>query len=68
MICPKCENRNFEPSDDVKKPLHNMGNKQYYKTFDTRNYVCLDCGFKFQTKEEYFRPLRSRDQKDLFED
>lgn len=60
MNCPKCHNRNFTPSADFKKPIQNLGNKQHYMTFDTRRYICIQCGHKWITKEEWYRDIDLR--------
>jgi len=57
MNCPKCQNRGFEPTADVKRPLVNLGGKQHYDNFDLRRYACLQCGAAFITKEVYFRDV-----------
>jgi rubredoxin len=66
MKCPKCKNKGFRPTEELKHPLLNMGNKEKYDTFDTRRYVCLQCGYKFMTSEEYYREIDSG-QASLFE-
>ena len=58
MTCPKCQNKGFVPSDECKTPLLNAGGKRHYQTFNTRRYVCLQCGHHFMTKEEYYRIIR----------
>jgi len=57
MNCPKCQNRGFEPTADVKRPLVNLGGKQHYEKFDLRRYACLQCGHVFITKETFFRDV-----------
>jgi predicted nucleic-acid-binding Zn-ribbon protein len=57
MKCPRCRNKNFEPTPDVKSPLKNMGNKEHFDTFDTRRYVCLQCGYSWMTKETFYRDI-----------
>lgn len=56
MVCPKCKNKNFMPSKEVKTPLHNRG-KQKYSAVNYRYYVCLECGYNFITKEEFEREI-----------
>lgn len=60
MKCPQCRNKAFVPTKDVKKPLHNLGNKEYFESFITRRYICLQCGYKFITKEEFYRDIEVR--------
>lgn len=67
MKCPKCKNKGFVPTRDLKKPLQNMGNKQYYETFITRRYICGQCGYYFVTKEEWYRDVEISRQHNLLE-
>lgn len=67
MKCPKCHNKNFYPTRDIKKPLQNLGDKQYYETFITRRYICIQCGHAFITKEAWYRDVETRKQNSLFE-
>ena len=67
MKCPQCGNRNFRPTEDVKRPLKNLGHKEKFPTFDTRHYVCLQCGYAFITKETFYREVKvRRNQLELF--
>lgn len=56
MRCPKCENINFVPTEDVKYPLKNFG-KQKYDKFNYRYIFCLQCGYRFVTKEVFEREV-----------
>ena len=68
MKCPRCKNQNFSTTRDVCNPLKNIGGKEKYNTFDTRRYVCLQCGYAFMTKEVFYREIEvRRNQLDLFE-
>ena len=67
MLCRECKNKGFIPTDEVPNPIKNVGNKQKYASFDTRQYICLQCGHSFLTKEEYYRPVKVRVQADLFD-
>lgn len=64
MKCPKCLNKGFIPNDDVKRALQNIGKKEYYETFITRRYVCMQCGHKFVSKEEWYRDVVVRNPLD----
>lgn len=67
MNCPSCNNDGFQPSEEIKNPLHNMGKKRKYNTFDERRYVCLQCGFAFTTEEKFGREVEVKsNQQDLF--
>ena len=67
MKCPQCGNKNFTPTEDVKRPLKNLGHKEKFDTFDLRQYVCLQCGYSFLTKEIFYRPVEvKRNQLELF--
>jgi predicted nucleic-acid-binding Zn-ribbon protein len=68
MICPKCRNRQFTPTEDVKRPIKNLGHKEHYNTFNTRKYICLQCGYSFLTKEEFYREVKVMRNRDLFEE
>ena len=57
MICPKCKNKNFNPTQDIKSPLKNIGGKEKYDAADFRRYVCMQCGHAFLTCEKYERPI-----------
>lgn len=59
MECPRCHNKRFTPSEDVKYPLLNMGNKEKYESFDLRRYVCMQCGYKFITIEQFYRDVKT---------
>lgn len=60
MKCPNCKNKGFVPSKDVKRPVQNLGDKQYFETFVTRRYICLQCGYKFVSKEEFYYEIEVR--------
>lgn len=60
MNCPECKNKGFVPTDEIKEPIKNMGNKEKFNDFDTRRYVCLQCGYVWMTKEEFYRPISNR--------
>jgi len=57
MKCPRCKNKEFQPNEEIKIPVKNLGNKIKYSTFDTRQYICLECGYVFLTKEEFYRDV-----------
>lgn len=57
MKCPNCKNKGFRPSQEVPRPLKNLGDKQYLGSFITRRYVCLQCGYLFLSKEEFYRAV-----------
>lgn len=66
MICPKCKNKNFETTDDVRNPLKNLGGKENYDTFNLRRYICLQCGYSFMTEERFYREIKiKRNQLEL---
>lgn len=65
MKCPRCQNKGFKPSEEVKYPLFNMGNKEKYDGFDMRRYVCLQCGYKFLTVERFERPVMEEQKIDF---
>jgi hypothetical protein len=67
MICPKCKNNGWKPLEHFSNPLKNLGYKQHFKTFNLRHYACLQCGYKFVTKEEYYRDITPVSQTDMFE-
>lgn len=60
LICPECRNKGFIPSDDLKQPVMNMGGKRYAGPVAIRRYVCLQCGYKWETEEKHSRPLEIR--------
>lgn len=66
MKCPKCRNKGFMPSEDVPRPLTNIGGKLHNATFDTRRYVCMQCGYRFMTKEEFYREVNAAVQNEMF--
>ena len=67
MICPKCKNTDFNETDDVRKPLRNIGGKESYDTVDYRRYICLQCGYAFITAETFERDLHvRRNQLEIF--
>ena len=67
MKCPKCRNVGWKPTKDLKRPIQNTGQKQHFDTFDTRRYVCFQCGYVWLTKETFYRPVKVRvEQKELF--
>lgn len=66
MKCPSCKNKGFVPSDDVPRPLQNIGGKMHHTTFNTRRYVCMQCGHRFMTKEEFYRDVQAAVQPDMF--
>ncbi len=58
MRCPQCKNKGFIPTDDVARPLHNLGGKEKFAGFDLRRYVCMQCGHRFLTVEKYHRDIQ----------
>jgi len=60
MKCPKCHNKGFMPSREVPRPLENLGNKISYSTMNTRRYVCMQCGYRFMTKETFYRSYQAK--------
>lgn len=67
MVCPKCKNRGFLPSEEFPRPIINLGKKEKFASFDTRRYCCVQCGHVFLTKEEYYRDVKVRTQASLFD-
>ena len=67
MICPECKNKNFEQTEDVRKPLLHEG-KESYDTVNYRRYFCRQCGYAFITTETFERAVKIRRniQRDLF--
>lgn len=59
MVCPNCNNKGFMPSELKPRPIENMGKKEHYSAFNLRRYLCVQCGHAFQTKEEYYRDVKS---------
>ena len=68
MVCQKCKNAGFIPTPEVPSPIKKIGNKQKYASFDTRQYVCLQCGCTFLTKEEFYRAVKVRVDPSFFDD
>lgn len=67
MKCPKCKNTGFIPTEDVSSPIKNLGKKEHYDKFDLRRYACLQCGYSWITKEEYYRDVQIQRNYDLFD-
>lgn len=68
MICQRCKNKGFVPTNDFKKPLINIGGKEHFPTFNIRRYTCVQCGFVFKTKEEFYMEVNVRtNQTDLLD-
>ena len=67
MLCPECKNKGFRASEEIRRPLFNMGNKQYFPTFIIRRYVCLQCAYKFKTKEVFFEEVQGGQQLTIFD-
>lgn len=65
MRCPECKNIGWSPNAYYKKPIKNLGDKEYFTSFITRRYCCIQCGFVFMTKEEFFRPINSDKNRQL---
>jgi len=70
MKCPRCKNKGFVPTEEIKYPLFNMGNKEKYDSVDYRRYICMQCGYKFLTSESYERPVcgNNPEHENLFEE
>ena len=60
MKCPRCHNIGFIPTEEVKWPIKNLGHKERYDSFDSRHYVCLQCGYSWRTKEEFWKEVKVR--------
>lgn len=58
MKCPRCRNRGFQSTPDVRKPIKNIGGKEHYDNFNLRRYICMQCGYAFITKEEFYREIQ----------
>jgi transcriptional regulator NrdR family protein len=67
MECPNCKNKNWKPIEGFERPLKNLGKKEYFKTFITRYYICLNCGYTFQSIEQFYRAVKTRVEKSLFD-
>jgi len=57
MLCPKCKNKDFTKSDDANKPLKVIRTENF-RTVTIRSVVCLQCGFRFKTTEQYAREFQ----------
>jgi transcriptional regulator NrdR family protein len=57
MLCPKCKNKEFEPTKDVGKPLKVIRTEDYPR-FNLRTRICLQCGYRFKTTEKYEGELK----------
>nr|BDD47019.1 hypothetical protein 14 [Balneolaceae bacterium] len=57
--CPKCKNKGWKPTDDFKYPLKNYG-KVKHRTFSLRYIMCLNCGHRFKTIEQYFDDVKDQ--------
>lgn len=66
MTCPKCKNEDFEPSEDIARPVVNLGGKTYTSDAALRRYACLQCGYAWESIERHNRPLELRTRRDLF--
>jgi len=67
MICPKCKSKDFKPSNEFPRPLFNLGKKEKFATVDIRRWMCVICGYRFKTKEEFLEPISVKNHQDLFE-
>lgn len=56
MVCPRCKNIDFQPTKDCNSPLSVRG-KESFTTLNLRKIVCLQCGYYFETKEEFNREV-----------
>lgn len=58
--CPQCKNKGWKPSEEFKLVLRNI-KKIKHRNFAIRYYVCLNCGYRFKTKEDFFEEVNSPD-------
>lgn len=65
VVCPKCKSKEFRRSEDLSRPLVNIGGKESFQSFDVRRYVCVCCGLAFKTKEEYWAEIQTTSQPKL---
>lgn len=56
MVCKQCKSKGFKPTEDMPRPLVNLGKKKFGGV-DYRYYMCVMCNFKFVTKEEFEREI-----------
>jgi len=67
MLCPSCQNKGFQRSDEVSKP-HVVVKTDRYDTVVLRYRVCLQCGYRWMTQETFYRPVQVQTTPDLFAD
>jgi hypothetical protein len=59
LKCPKCKNKGFTATEDVRIPIVNYG-KDKYDTIDRRYYFCVQCGTAWLTTESFERYVEVR--------
>ena len=64
LVCPKCRNAGFKSSKDVPKPL-SIYKTDSFPTVVYRYRICLQCGYKWVSKDEFERAVGSA-SRDLF--
>lgn len=64
MICPKCKNKGFKKSEDVPTP-NKTYTTEHIGSMIYRRRVCLLCGYKWVTKEEFYREVEAQNQTKL---
>ncbi len=62
MICPRCKNAGFQPVPGIQKPLIQLRTEKM-ETITLRDYVCLQCGYVFNTEEKFFTEINIRGAK-----
>ena len=50
--CPKCSNKGFKPSEDIKDPV-TVTKTTKFKTFTQRYRACYNCGYRWKTVEKF---------------
>lgn len=57
--CPQCKNKGWKAKDGFNYPLKNYGKKKF-RTFAIRYIMCLNCGHRFKTIEQYYETVKDQ--------
>lgn len=59
MNCPRCQNINFMSTDEFRKPIIVHATK-YEDKFNYRILICIQCGYAWETIENFSREIEIR--------
>lgn len=65
ILCPQCKNKHYTPTPEMPRPVINLGKKEYFGRTAHRRYSCLQCGYVWVTKEEFYREVDVRIKREI---